>query len=535
MRRRAAAPAVRSISLPAPTGGLNAIAAGVAMPPEDCVLLYNLVASEYGLRSRLGSREWVTGLTGATDNLVRALLPFTGSAKSGAQNKLFATTSSGIWDVSASTSTPSLSIAFGTTTGDAGYGVCRTVVTSAGHFLLYTDEVNGLYVYTESSGTWAKVAMGGGAGQISGFDPANAVFVTVFKNRVCLVERDTARFWYGSAGAIFGAFTSFELGTQFRAGGPLVGLWNWTMDGGSGLDDQLVGISQGGDVVVYQGTDLNFASTVVLRGVWQVGAMPEGRHVANSVGGDVLILSRAGALPISTLVRGGVLTPDDYVTSKIGPLFNAAMLSKAGYKGWSIRQHPEDSTLLVTVPEGESQATTQLALSLGRKSWSRYRDLPMYCCESWGGKLYYGTTDGKVGINDGYVDGLTLADPDAFTPVQWALLTAFQNLGTGNTKQVVLIEPTFLCEGSTPAYSADARYDFDLSELATVSGGVSGGSTWGSAVWDTAVWGGAYSNTRRPGGASGMGAAVAIALRGTAVARTVLVGIDVDFMVGGRF
>ena len=39
--------------------------------------------------------------------------------------------------------------------------------------------------------------------------------------------------------------------------------------------------------------------------------------------------------------------------------------------------------------------------------------------ESWEGDLYFGTSDGKVCKNSGYLDAVTLASPTAYTPIQW--------------------------------------------------------------------------------------------------------------------
>jgi hypothetical protein len=534
MRRgRPQAPTLQSAHWPAPMGGLNAISAGSAMPISDCLRLYNLVPSEYGLRSRLGSREWVTGLTGAADNYVRTLLPFTGSAKNGANDKLFAVTSSGIWDVTASTETPVLSLAFGLTTGDAGHGHSTVMVTAAGHFLLYCDEVNGYHVYAENSGSWTAVTMGGGATQVSGVNPAGFVHVHVHKNRVWFTEKDTGNAWYLAAGAIYGAATSLNMGRQFKAGGPLVGLYGWTYDGGSGIDDSLVGISNGGDVVIWQGTDPASASDFSLRGVWQVGPPPAGRDLTASVGGDVWILTRFGLLPISQLVVGNTFERSQLPTAKVANLFNAAMLSKASKKGWAMRLHPEDGTLVLMVPTNDGQATEQFAYSLTAKSWSQYRDLAIYSSAVLGGKFYYGTVDGKVGINDDYIDGRTLADPNSYTAVQWALLTSFQNLGNARQKQVQMLRPTFITEGAAPTYNAQARYRYDFTELSTVTEGSTSGDLWDSAQWDAAIWAGDYQPTQNVTGTVGMGVDVAIAIRGTSITRTVFVGTDVFFTTGG--
>lgn len=514
-------------------GGINAIAAGSAMPPGDCIQAYNLFAGQFGLQTRSGSREWCTGLTGALDNQVRTVVSFTGSAANGAQNRVFACTSTGIWDVTSSSDEPSQVFSFPVQTGEAGHGVAHAVVTLAGHFLAYCDEENGLIVYSQTSGTWSAVTLGADpATQISGVDPSTFVFCTVFKGRLWFVPRDSADLWYLDPGALFGTANRFGLGTKLRAGGPLVGIWNWTIDGGSGIDDRLVAISGGGDVVVYGGTDPSSASTFGIQGVWYAGgAPPAGRNIATNFGGDMLILTRVGIVPLSRLMAGVQLENTQYSTHKIGPVFNQLMLTRATQRGWSMRLHPEDNTLVVTVPEGVGQPTSQIAMSLANRSWYRYRDLPIFSSEAHGGKLYFGTVDGKVCINDGTVDGVTLADPSAATAIQWSSLGAFSNLGNGRQKRVQMIRPTLLSENVNPAFEVAARYRFDMTELATVTADTEGG--WGTAAWDVDVWGAEYGSLQVVRGATGMGTDVAIAIRGAAVARTILVGYDVLFDQGG--
>lgn len=529
VRRRPTAQTLQTSHLPAPVGGLNTVSAASAMPLSDCIQSFNLVASEMGLRSRLGYREWCTGLDGP----VLTTLPFTGSAKSGAANRLFVTTASGIWDVSASSTSPSQVLTFASSVGDSGYGISHGVVTQAGHFLLYADEVNGLHLYSESTDAWTVVQQGGGAGEIDGVNPANVCFVTVFKSRVWLVERDTSKAWYLPAGQIAGTAQPFEMGQQFRAGGPLVGLWNWTYDGGAGLDDSLVAISSGGDVAIWQGTDPANDATFGLRGVWSLGGSPPaGRRIATDVGGDVLILSRLGLLPLSRLVAGE-FDRDDYLTAKIANLFNQIMLTRAGLLGWSLRLHPEDNALVVTVPTYPGQPTEQLVMALAGRAWFRYRDLPISTCEVWEGKMYFGTVNGRVCVNDGYVDDVLLNEPSAYTPVQWSLLSAFTNLGNANHKQIQLLRPTILSDSGRPAYETAPRYRYDFTELAPVSATGGGAGTWDNSTWDSDVWGGEYQASQQLRGGTGLGVDMAVAVRGTATARTVLVGVDIMFTQGG--
>lgn len=591
LRRQPPRSTIESRSIPAPVGGINTISPASAMPDTDCILLYNMLAGEYGLRTRLGSREWATGVSGpGDDNTVRTIIPYAGSTKNGSKDRLFASTALYIYDLSNPAAQTSV-ISFtdeDSTVGDTGYGVFHSHRNTAGdHFLLYCDEETGYHVYTESTDSWARIhptatnawvaahayvygdvvlndtgktyvcvqdgvsAASGGptgtgsaiadgtaywtyqAGTIGGVDPANLAFVTVYGGRVWFVEKDSANAWYLAVGAIYGTATKFTLGSKLRAGGPLVGLWNWTVDGGNGLNDKLVAISGGGDVVVYQGTDPSDSDAFGIVGTWYVGGVPAGRRIATNFGGDMLILSKLGVLPLSRLL-GGAASEDAsiYATAKIGNLFNTLMLTRASLRGWSLQIHPEDNSLMVIVPTADGEATEQLVMSLWNRSWSRYRDLPILSCEVWGGKLYFGTVDGRVMINDGYVDGVTLAAPSSYTAIQWAVLTAFQGLGTGRQKRVQMIRPTFLAGGPT-SYSARAKFKYDLSELASVSLETGGEGTWDHSTWSESVWQGDYTPSQRLTGASGMGVEMAIALRGAANSRLILVGIDVFFDQGG--
>jgi hypothetical protein len=431
-------------------------------------------------------------------------------------------------------------VTFSVSNSDSGYGISTVFVTLAGHFLCYCDEANGYWTYEESTTTWLQVVNGSDPGQINtgdgGASTVNFCFVCAWKNRLWFVERDTGRGWYLDVGAIYGTATSFTFGHRFKAGGDLRGLWSWTYDGGSGIDDALVAVSGGGDLLIYQGTDPSSSSSFSLQGVWFVGSVPAGRRICTDFGGDLLILSSLGILPLSKLVTGLVLYDrSQYRTAKIANLFGQLQEATATLRGWSLRLHPQDASLMVLVPTAVNQAAQMLVMSLVTQGWHQYRDLPIgSCAEPWAGKLYFGTADGRVCTNEGYVDAVLLADPTASTPIQWSLLTGFSNLGRPSLKQVVIIRPRVLSQGGSIPFDARARYGWDMTELSVVSGGgESSGSAWDSATWDQAVWGGQYQPAARVCGAAGVGTEVAIAVRGQSSSRMTLVGIDVTWDEGG--
>lgn len=594
-RRPPTMPTSESVHVPAPVGGLNTVDPASAMPATDAPYLWNCTSAELGLRSRLGWREHATGLGGA----VPTMLAFTGSRKNGSSDRVFAVTAQGIWDVSSSTTSPTRLITFGTQTGEAGYGVSHVVSTPGGRFLVYCDEENGAFVYSESTGLWTQVVFGvtqlwtsstlylvgnqvvnganvyvctqagtsgstgptgtgtaivdGGAkwdyvsaassgaigpslaDQNAGFtgNPGNFVACTVWKSRLWFVERDSTRAWYMGVNSLYGTATSFDFGLKMRAGGPLANLYNWSYDGGSGLDTLLVGVSTAGDLVIYQGTDPSSANTFGLKGAWYVAGVPYGRRVATEHGGDVLVLSRVGLVALSKLVSGKTLTPDQFETYKVSNLFNLLAAQYGSLQGWQVGLHPEDNALVILVPQASGLPSLPLVMSMATHGWGRYRDIPMLSMAPYAGLLYFGTADGRVCINTGYVDGVSLANPNASAPISCSVLFAYNNLGNARQKRVHALRPSFISASPSLPVTAKVLWDYDLNEPAAPSAGPAASGTWGNARWDFDVWGGDTFAYEPFLGATGMGRAAAIAVRWLASSRTSLVGVDVLFSQGG--
>jgi hypothetical protein len=578
---------LKSYSVPAPIGGQNSISGLAAMPPEDCVVLWNLFPGTGGLRNRLGHLQHATALTGAP----RTVMGFYGSVP--ASNRLFACTSTGIYDVT-SPGAATLMESFADSTGNAGYGTFAPIVTLAGHFLGYVDEVNGYYVYSEISETWVKVvqaastpwttgatyAVGAyvtsdgvtyrcvsGAGpagataptgvgdsiddggyiweyapSIEGFDPAEASFISHWKYRVWLGRKDTAEAWYLDLNAMFGRAVRFSFAGRAKAGGSLRNLWNWTYDGGSGMDDRLVGVLDGGDVVIYEGIDPSVPGAFELKGVWNVGAVPAGRRICTEVGGDLLLLTYVGALPLSKLIIGAPITSyEQYATFKIGNLFNALVAEYGANRGWSLQVHPGEGALVINVPARDGEVSEQLVMSMTTKRWSRFSFpfMSFVHAASYAGKLYYGAIDGTIHVSSG--------DVDLSNPIEFFVLTSFQKLGSTRQKRVQMVRASVNSSGVAPSYQIKAKYRYDLERFVggsavTVLPGdkfgshVSGTTDTGDALFDTATFFASdeVSEQRVTGASNGIGPEVAIAMSGKTSNRFTLIGWDVFYDEGGH-
>lgn len=582
--KRPPAATVQSGHIPAPSG-VNVVDGPAQLTPADCVLLQNMLWRESGLGNRAGYRDWVTGLGAA----VRSLLSFRGSAGDGTKDKFFATTTAGIYDCTSSTATPSSVYSFPTADGTSGVGVARGFVNANGdHFLPYADETNGYIVYSEITGTWVKAvqaanaawvkntvygagayvsnygstyytAAGGtsentdnagprGTGSaitdgtvtwaytpaISGVDPDDIAFVTVWKNRIWLVKKDSQTAYYLPTNSLFGAANSFHFGPQFKYGGHLVGLWSWTIDGGAGVDDMLVAISSAGDLVVYQGTDPSSASTFEIKAVWNVGAVPAGRRIATDYGGDLLILSFLGVVPLSKVLSGASFQDTEiYATRKIATTLGRLMTERSTASGWDIKIHPEDKSLVVLTPQPAGEDPEQWVMALSPRGWTQHTGVPMACAEAWKGKFYFGTSDGRVCINDGDVDNNGISSSANVVAIEAALITSSQNLGNARQKVLQQVKPMFQTNGTTPQFAVESRYDFDVSEPGSIQFVTPTGSgIWDVSSWDVGIWGSGVGRAGEWRGVSGVGTNVAIALRVSSKARWTLVGFDAQFTQG---
>lgn len=505
----------RQVPLPAPVGGVNAVAAATEMPESDALTLVNMIGGRLGITSRLGYENHVSGL-GAE---VRTVIPFAGGTL--AADRLFAATSAGIYDVS--TGAPVSKVTFSNNGDDAGWGTFTGFSTLGGHFILYADEANGLYRYTQSTDTWAPVT------DITGITGSEVAFVTAWKNRLWLVKRGTGDAYFLDVGVIAGTARRQGFGSKFRAGGYLVGLWSWTRDGGAGVDDFLVAISSAGDVLVYQGSDPAVAGAFEQTGSWFVGGVPAGRRIAGDFGGDLLVLSTLGAVPMSRIITG-TLGPDQYTTQKIQPLFNTYATDRGSLRGWSLRIHPEENALLINMPL-VGQRYEQFAMSLGTGGWSLLSGVPSLSSEVWRGKLYFGTPDGRVCVAKGGLDD--------GAPVEWWGQTSFQTGGQLVRKRIHSIQPLLVAQGTKPGIEVQARYDFDTAPVSATPPAPDTGALarWGTAVWNQARWPGGtvrWSSTGGPWrGASGTGHYASVAFRGRSNDRTTLMGFNIRFDTGG--
>jgi hypothetical protein len=471
-------PTVTPFTFPACTAGINAVDSLISMPPDSCIYTYNLMPSEYGMRLRKGYREWATGCVEspprAANSDVNTIIPFESNVQDVANDRLFAVTAEGIWNVTQfNETTPTQMAVFTQTQEPAGFGVWTEFTGDAagdglrGHYLFYADGLNGLWQYEEATDLWTVPPAGILDTELWYIDPTDGVtklpfpvediaFVMVHMQRIWVILEDDDDAYYFPVASISGELTLFTFGSKMPHGGNLVGLWSWTVDAGDGVDDMLVAVSRGGDVIVYQGQDPQIipdGSSVgpwSTRGVWFIGEVPASRRLTVPYGPDLYVLSTFGLNSLNGLLRGDDIaldSPSKMVNRFLRPDVENGKDSHA----WQLVTHPADGFLQIVTPKPTQTDYIQYNMNLQTGAWGFWEGVPALGADSWSGDYYIAGPNGVVYINDGVLDNTELAKPNFFQDVNPVV-------GVGWTVPVAL---EFQCDGTQVA---ETHYQVDATE-----------------------------------------------------------------------
>ena len=519
-------------TFPPSVGGINGRDAVTGMPPQDCLYCHNLMPVEYGLRLRKGYREWANIPTGKK---VNTIIPFEGQESDASGDRLWAVTEDGIYDITLfNTTAPVLEVDWtGTppTTGEQGFGVWSEFTNDADNrFLQYADAERGLYEYSEDTQAWTVPSLTGPVVD-------NIAFVTTWKNRFWYIEQDSASAWYLAPDSNSGNCTKFTFGSKFTHGGELKALYNWTIDGGNGVDDFLIAIGRGGDVLVYQGSDPS-QPDFGLVGSFFIGEVPESRRLAVDYGGELYILSTYGIISIRDLLQGvAPLHPEQSPSAKINRFLRADIQKGKDEFNWALNVHPADGFLQVVTPYSSvrPQDAIQYNQNLVTRAWGMWQGVPTNCADTWNDNYYMGDLEGSIWLYDGEVDGTTLAGAVG-EAIEFDILTSFQAPGGqhANYKNVGFIRTIGVLAG-TANINVKAVYDYavETTLVPPTAPPATGANVWDSAQWDVDLWDFTAEGVSLPLGSLGIGRAIAIGMRGSAITRINIVGGDLSFTSGG--
>ena len=458
-------------SLPAPVGGWNARDSLANMAPTDAVTLDNLFPGVSSVGLRGGWEPHATGMSGQ----IETLMTFNG----GTNDEMFAIVGGEIFDVTAAGAVGAAAVT-GLTNSRFEYA---NITTAGGSFLYAANGVDKPLLYNGS--TWTPID-GSSSPAITGVTTTDLHGPTLFKNRMWFIQKDTLKAWYLPTASVGGAANVLDLSSVARNGGRLIAMATWTIDAGYGVDDNLVFITDQGEIIVYRGTDPSSASTWALIGVWQVGS-PISRRCVTKYGGDLLVLTLDGLIPLASALQSSRLDPQVALSDKIQGAFAAATRQYKANFGWGLLYNPLNNALIINIPVSTGQQQ-QFVMNNITKAWCRFTGWYANAWTLLNDTPYFGT-DGVVAKAWTTGTGATsFADNGAAIPGR--ALQAFNYFETrGVIKYFTRGRPTIYSNG-VPAISIGVNVDFQTADIVgPLSFSPTAYGLWDVGLWGQALWG----------------------------------------------
>jgi len=469
----------------APYGGWNARDDYTDMPPEDALVLDNLIPGDASVSLRKGKAAHSTGIGSAVLSLMEYSPPSGGA-------KLFAAIADKVFDVStAGTIDPDMDDEIDDLTN--GFWQHTMFATSGGNFLVMVNGADGVVTYNGSAWTTET---------ITGATAANFVTVTSHQSRLWFVEEGTMKVWYLDALAKAGGATAIDFAALSQLGGKLMAMASWTRDSGAGIEDLAVFITSQGEVHIYQGSDPASADTWSRVGTFKI-AEPIGRRCLIKVGGDVGVLTTQGLVPLSgVLARAESAQGQVAITDKIRLAYTDAYARSGGMQGWQVTEYPVGKLLVVNVPIVENAESEQFVMNSTNGRWCRFTGFDAGCWSLFDSSLYFGGLDGTVWKYAG--------TDDDDENIQAKSVSAFTDFGFAGDKTFDSIQPMFFGPtGYRPQVGLRLDYGDDeyLSESVSFD---STGTSWDEGDWDEAAWAPPSAPNRLWQGVVGEGSVAAV-------------------------
>jgi hypothetical protein len=547
------------------------------MPPLDAVTLNNFWPTPTDVQLRLGYSQFCTGITGQVNSLMNYAGVTSQKLFAAAGTTIYDASGSTAVAVKTITNDKLQHINVGTTGGhfmvavngdDAallydgtnwisyastatsqtistitrgGTGnLTATVTTASAHGLITGNQIvvagaspaqyNGTFIITRTGASTFTYTMATAPATdattvgaytinyaITGVNSNTFVHVNLFKNFLFFVQENSMEVWYLPVGQVAGAATKLDFGGIARMGGFIQAMGTWTIDAGQGADDYAVWVTNNGEAFVYNGTNPDAAETWALKGVWQLG-QTFNRRCFLKWGGDLLLLTQDGLVPLASALQSSRLDPRVNLTDKIYyEISQEASLYSTNF-GWQINYFASENMLIINVPSGNG--VRQFCMHTISKAWCSFSNINAKCWELSYDTMYFGG-NGFVGrFWDSYSD----AGNNIIAEVQQAY-SYFDS--PGQQKRFTMIRPIFQTDNGLPGILVGINTDFDAqNSLGAVSFNAVSSTlgVWDSATWDEDVWGGALALTRLWQGVTGIG------YSGGIIMKVASQGIDVHWV-----
>ncbi|MEM6602515.1 MAG: hypothetical protein AAF621_00540 [Pseudomonadota bacterium] len=386
----------------------------------------------------------------------------------------FAATSTAIYKFTDSDSGNSITTAAvsGQTSSDYSF---VNMVNSGGNYLKLVNGADSEQIYNGTS--WSVPS-------ITGVNTNLLSHIWLYGKRAFYIQKNSMSAWYLGIDAIQGAATELPLAGIFKHGGSLLFGTTFSTDSGEGLDDLCVFVTTNGEAAIYSGNPAD--TTWALQGVYYVG-YPIGKNAFFHVGGDPVIATKEGLIPLSSAIQKNRSQAKlDSLSFDIEPTYNFEVLNSGAFSRWMVSKWGTADKLFVAPPLNSNLGKGFVFVkNLKTNAWCRYTGWDVQTMAVMNDLLWIGDGGGNVFKAD--IGGL-----DDGADFECRLAYAFDNLGTtGRFKETTRLKETWRYSTnfeSKRSVATDYQNNFqDAPNVAAIN--AEGQGAWDTSPWDTTQWG----------------------------------------------
>lgn len=455
----------KEVTVPAPVLGLNKKDPISAMGPLYAIKMDNYIPLDGKVELRPGYSRYASFET--FDAKVKTLAAYHYPN----HDRFFAFYDGKMWDVTNGNTPTDMGIDLTTT-------YCQTVQYKNYLYVLNGQDVPKVF-YVDANGD-EHVANWGFINE--NLQSARIISGSVSKEFLWFVEKHTLKVWYAAeAGNVSGGLYAFDLSQVAKHGGELLAVANWTIDGGTGLDDLTAFITSEGEVLVYAGSNPNNANTWALKGSYKI-SKPIGYKCVMPYQGDVVIICQDGYFPLSKALAAAN-AGDSLVafSDNIRGLVIEKTAQNKDKEGWQGIIYYKKGYGIFNVPTANQFEQHVINISTG--AWCRFTGIRAFCWCVFDDRLYFGSDSDIYCFDDGQDDNGTAIDG--------MVEQAFNDMGTPNIKKFALINPR---TASSAPYNLAIYTNVDYQQRNVsyaVTIGFANGTKWNSKLWSHTL----HSNT----------------------------------------
>lgn len=464
--------------LPAPIAGLVSAQNIGAMQPGTAIVLDNWRPTRTGIAVRGGNIKHATVSVAVDEDTpaspVESFMNYVGTSR-----KLFAGCAGSIFDVT-SVADPDVPPAPDVTGQESNYYSFVNFATSGGYFMPCVNGTDDLQLYDGTDWTAINATS---TPAITGV-PTNVItHINSYRNRLYLVEGNSLNVWYLPVDSIGGAAALLSLSGVFTKGGFIEFTATWSSESGAAsMQAYLVVMTSEGEAAVFMGSYPEDDAWSLVN-VYDI-SKPLGRNGWFRAGGDIIIATRMGLVPISAARYKDPGALDlDAVSKQIEPTWDQAVSERTTIP-WEIAKWDKNEAFYVNTPSDvPSQPSLTIVGNLKTGAFSTYSGWDTRCFGISNDQLYFGSNDGTVRMAEfgGTDNGMPYTAQAAF---------AWDHLGSPgfikSVKQAQAIWNTNRPFAFRISASVDYIQSFPIAPNAVGDGTIP--SLWDVGLWDQAQW-----------------------------------------------